>query len=644
MKRVEVFVAATGNAFMADIAGWLVEAARLAGRDARLVTNGLPADPLVTNLVVAPHELFLLNGGDDAELNSAAAVSIPICTEQPGTPWFDVALGLCRLSAAVFDINDNGVAGLRRAGVAADRLLLGGVPSMVADPVDRDLDVLFLGGDTDHRRAALAALGSVLWDRRSQLRLFRFAEPVHAGVPGLIFGADKYALLARSRVLVNIHRDGQAGGYFEWARVVEAMANGTTVVSEPSTGYHPLRPGVHFVETDDLAGTVAELLDDVAGCAAIGAAGAVAVLDEYPLSQHLAPVLDRLDSLDLTRRSRRQRRVVRRNKPMRAPDPPLFPVFRPVRQLRRRVFHALFAEQDLQRTIDAVRCEHTHGVASNDVEFTTQTFDNGDEPDVSVVVTLFNYAGVIGEALDSIVASTGISSEIIVVDDHSTDDGRAVVQRFMDEHQDVPILLLGREANGGLPRARNLGVSRASAAKVMILDADNSLYPTCLWRLAGALDENADASFAYATLEAFGDEPGLRSHLGWYLPWLCAANYLDAQAMIRREVLQRHGGYRTDDEWIYGVEDWDLWLRLAAAGEHGVHVPEMLGRYRTQRTSMISMSNLAAEEIHARLTARYPALPWPADPDPQSGEDPCHSTIWGRFVSAPDTNLPHKTV
>ena len=47
----------------------------------------------------------------------------------------------------------------------------------------------------------------------------------------------------------------------------------------------------------------------------------------------------------------------------------------------------------------------------------------------------------------------------------------------MDEHQDVPILLLGRETNGGLPRARNLGVSRASAAKVMILDADNSRVP-----------------------------------------------------------------------------------------------------------------------------------------------------------------------
>ena len=521
MKRVEVFVAATGNAFMADIAGWLVEAAQLAGRDARLVTNGLPADPLVTNLVVAPHELFLLNGGDDAELNGAAAVSIPVCTEQPGAPWFDVALDICRLSAAVFDINDNGVEGLRRAGVAAHRLPLGGVPSMVADPVDRDLDVLFLGGDTDHRRAALAALGPVLWDRHSELRLFRFAEPVNADVPGVVFGANKYALLARSRVLVNVHRDGQRGGYFEWARVVEAMANGTTVVTEPSIGYHPLRPGVHFVETDDIAGTVAELLDDVVGCAAIGAAGAAAVLDEYPLSQRLAPVLDQLDCLDLTRRSRRHQRIVRRNRPMRAADPPLFPVFRPARQLRRRVFHALLAEQGLQRTIDAVRCEHTYGVACNDIEFTTPAFADGDEPDISVVVTLFNYAGVVSAALDSIVASTGISCEIIVVDDHSTDDSREVVQRFMGEHQDVPILLLGREANGGLPRARNLGIARARAAKVMILDADNNLYPTCLRRLAGALDGHSDASFAYATLEAFGDEPGLRSHLPWYLPWLC---------------------------------------------------------------------------------------------------------------------------
>ena len=63
MKPVEVYVAATGNAFMTDIATWIVEAAQLAGRSAALVTDRLPADPGVINLVLAPHEFFLVHGG-----------------------------------------------------------------------------------------------------------------------------------------------------------------------------------------------------------------------------------------------------------------------------------------------------------------------------------------------------------------------------------------------------------------------------------------------------------------------------------------------------------------------------------------------------------------------------------------------------
>ena len=99
----------------------------------------------------------------------------------------------------VFDININGVEALRRNGVAAERLPLGGVPSMVGQATERDIDVLFLGGDTPRRGAVLSTLGPLLWNRHSELRLFRFTEPVHGGVPGLVFGRDKYDLLARSQ-------------------------------------------------------------------------------------------------------------------------------------------------------------------------------------------------------------------------------------------------------------------------------------------------------------------------------------------------------------------------------------------------------------------------------------------------------------
>ena len=72
-----------------------------------------------------------------------------------------------------------------------------------------------------------------------------------AGVGGLVFGADKYDLLADSRILLNLHRDDRRPGYFEWARMIEAMANGCCIVTEPSAGFEPLVAGQHFVETDD---------------------------------------------------------------------------------------------------------------------------------------------------------------------------------------------------------------------------------------------------------------------------------------------------------------------------------------------------------------------------------------------------------
>jgi len=50
--------------------------------------------------------------------------------------------------------------------------------------------------------------------------------------------------------------------------------------------------------------------------------------------------------------------------------------------------------------------------------------------------------------------------------------------------------------------------------------------------------------------------------------------------MVRRSTYDQHGGYREDDDFAYGWEDWEFWLRLAEAGEHGVHVPQMEDDWR----------------------------------------------------------------
>ena len=611
MRDINVFVAPTGNAFMTDIADWIVEAGAAAGRRSRLVADGsAPDDASATNLVVAPHEFYLLSDFDDATIHRAVQVSVPVCTEQPGTPWFGIAAVTASAARIALDINPHGVEALRKEGIAARHLRLGGVPSMVATDVERDIDVLFLGGRTDRRAARLARMAPDLWHRDVDLRLFAFDRPVGRDAPGLVFGADKYELLARSRILLNIHRDEVRPGYFEWARMVEAMANGCCVVTEPVTGHEPFVDCEHFVATDDLEAAVTELLDDPDRCRRIGEAGRRAAIEQHPLRAGLAPLLDELDAapgpVDVTRRTPRYRRRL-----IVAQQHPLLPAFQPHRELRAALYTALVAETNLQRSIERARSLLRHGVDDHVEIVTTPAYDQV-EPDVSVVVTLYNYEHVVTETLDSVVASDGVTFEIVVVDDHSTDGGRAVVRRFVESHPSLPIMLVGSDINRGLPAARNLAFERARADRVMVMDADNLVYPNALARLSHALDAHPDAAFAYSTLEEFGVTQGVRSAMAWDVERLCRSNYIDAQAMIRKDAWERHGGYRVGDELVFGWEDWELWLRFASGGERGVHVAQMLGRYRTQTESMISTTNLVADRMIEHVRSLHPDLPWPA--------------------------------
>ncbi len=608
-RPLEVFVAPRGNAFMRDIAAWIVEAGAETGRPARLRDDGgHPTDPAAINLVVAPHEFFLLGDLDDATIHRSAAISVPVCTEQPGTRWFDIGAIATQASSVTLDINRHGVAAFRELGREARHLQLGGVPSMRAAEIRRDLDVVFLGGDTERRRRELGRLAPLLWDREVDIRVFSFHAPVRDGSPGLVFGHAKYELMARARILLNLHRDDTRPGYFEWARMVEAMANGCCVVTEPVSDHAPFEAGVHFVETDDVPSTLATLLDDRARCEEIGANARRAVLDQHPLADRLGELLPELESTP-AREPGRVRRY--RSRMVRAEGPPLLPAFRSQLPFRRRVLDAMIAETEHGRRIERALARVRHRSPAHVTIERSASYDAA-EPSVSVVVTLYDYADLVAETLDSVAASEGIDLEILVVDDHSRDEGRDVVVDYLRRHAHVPMALVGHAANQGLAAARNTGFAHARADLVMVMDADNLVYPNALRRLTDALDRDPGAAFAYSTLAEFGAETGLRSAMAWNVERLCHSNYIDAQAMIRRDAWQRAGGYRGDGELMFGWEDWELWLRLAAAGERGVHVPQMSGRYRVRAGSMVSTTNLVGDFIHERLRELHPDLPWPA--------------------------------
>ena len=80
-------------------------------------TDRLPDVDGSINLVVAPHEFFTLSDAAKTDLQRAAAASVCVCTEQPGTPWFRLSVEAARRGLATLDINEHGVQAMRAAGL-----------------------------------------------------------------------------------------------------------------------------------------------------------------------------------------------------------------------------------------------------------------------------------------------------------------------------------------------------------------------------------------------------------------------------------------------------------------------------------------------------------------------------------------------
>ena len=280
MKPVKVFVAARGNAFMADIAGWIAEAAALTGRDAAGGARRAARRPTVRSTWSSrPTSSSCSSDASDDEIARAGAAA---CRSAPSSPARRGSTSPPSWCATPRRARHQPPRCRRVAGARRRRPPPAPRRRAVDGGARRSIATSSCCSSAAARRAAgaeLAALGPQLWDRAVELRLFRFSRPIHGAVPGTVFGRDKYELLARSRVLLNIHRDDVRPGYFEWARMIEAMANGCAVLTEPSTGFEPLVEGRHFVATDDLAGGLERCSTTPTRCAELGEAARAAVLE-----------------------------------------------------------------------------------------------------------------------------------------------------------------------------------------------------------------------------------------------------------------------------------------------------------------------------------------------------------------------------
>ncbi len=180
---------------------------------------------------------------------------------------------------------------------------------------------------------------------------------------------------------------------------------------------------------------------------------------------------------------------------------------------------------------------------------------------VSVIIPTYERSGVLGRAIESVLAQTRPADELIVVDDGSSDTTAELVASYPDVRYE-------RIGHAGVSAARNHGIAHARGDDLAFLDSDDEWLPTKLAEQLAALAEAPEHRICHTDEIWVRDgrrvNPRRRhqKHGGWIfrhcLP-LCAIS--PSSVLVHRSVF---GAVGTFDESFPACEDYDLWLRVTS--------------------------------------------------------------------------------
>ncbi|NCP18924.1 MAG: glycosyltransferase [Erythrobacter sp.] len=206
----------------------------------------------------------------------------------------------------------------------------------------------------------------------------------------------------------------------------------------------------------------------------------------------------------------------------------------------------------------------------------------GDTPELSIVLPVHNGEAFLAQAIESILAQSFTDFELIAVDDCSDDSSPAILARYAA--RDLRMHIVTLDSNVRLPGALNAGFAQARGQWLSWTSDDNILHPAMLTTLLGKRNRQSGADILYAgyrVIDAQGRGIGeVRAEPDDHL---LERNVVGCCFVYRRAVHEELGGY---DESLFGVEDYDFWLRAARAGFRLQPVDAQLYDYRRHESSL----------------------------------------------------------
>lgn len=229
---------------------------------------------------------------------------------------------------------------------------------------------------------------------------------------------------------------------------------------------------------------------------------------------------------------------------------------------------------------------------------------------VSVIISTYNRADLLPKAIDCLLMQTRVPDEIIVIDDGSTDDTQDVLKQY------EPPVITTWQPNQGLSAGRNTGLDQATGDLIAFLDSDDLLAPTSIEKRAAILEANLEYDVVYSNVQMISADgescgfytdvrPGSRPTGNVYAR-LAQYNLMPVHAyMFRKACLATTGVFDTQ---LYGMQDYDLWLRMAAHFKF-YYLDEPLAQYVLHGAMMTVNQKREMLDDHLMIQRRIYQMP-----------------------------------
>ncbi len=236
------------------------------------------------------------------------------------------------------------------------------------------------------------------------------------------------------------------------------------------------------------------------------------------------------------------------------------------------------------------------------------------EKKISVIMGIYNCASTLGEAIDSILNQTYTNWELIMCDDGSSDDTYMTANGYKEKYPEK-IVLLKNEKNCGLNHTLNRCLKMATGEYIARMDGDDISLPERFEKEIAVLEEHSEYAIVSTSMIYFDETGDWGRNNAKEIPQkkdlLHGVPHSHAPCIIRTEAFLSVEGY-TEDPRLLRVEDYDLWIKLYAAGYQGYNLSEPLYKMRDDRDAYArrNFKNRLNEAYVKTLCIKRLNLPW----------------------------------